>query len=334
MSEQRALLVDDDDSWREILQEILEDSGFQVTVASTLEEAQVGARQASHQIAVVDLSLGGEDHRNQDGLLVLDAVGKADPKCQCILLTGFATVELAVSVITEGKAKTCLRKESFSRAEFRSLLNEASKTAPLAPETRSPAPQSFRGKALLVEDDAGWRELLRELLAEVGLAAVECTSFAEARGHLKNEDWLLAVLDLQLSSSVEKENQDGLKLLGVLRESEIPTVVVSGTSSTEVVEKVFEEKDILGFFEKQNFQRRAFLELLEGALQPSALDVLTERERETLELLAQGLTNQKIADALFISPNTVKRHLKAVFEKLGVNNRAAAAALVIRDSLE
>ena len=56
------------------------------------------------------------------------------------------------------------------------------------------------------------------------------------------------------------------------------------------------------------------------------MDVLTQRERETLELLAEGLTNQKIADALFISPNTVKRHLKAVFEKLGVKNRAEAAA--------
>ncbi|HIB68837.1 MAG TPA: LuxR family transcriptional regulator [Phycisphaerales bacterium] len=64
---------------------------------------------------------------------------------------------------------------------------------------------------------------------------------------------------------------------------------------------------------------------------PNALDVLTEREREVLDLLAEGLTNSQIADKLFISANTVKRHLKSVFEKLDVNNRAAAAALVVRE---
>ena len=57
-----------------------------------------------------------------------------------------------------------------------------------------------------------------------------------------------------------------------------------------------------------------------------------EREREVLDLLAAGLTNIQIGEKLFISANTVKRHLKAVFEKLGVNNRAAAAALVTRES--
>ena len=52
----------------------------------------------------------------------------------------------------------------------------------------------------------------------------------------------------------------------------------------------------------------------------------TDRDREVLDLLVQGLTNKQIADRLFISPNTVKRHLKAVFAKLEVNTRAAAVA--------
>ena len=56
------------------------------------------------------------------------------------------------------------------------------------------------------------------------------------------------------------------------------------------------------------------------------LSVLTEREIEVLTLVAQGLTNKEIASALFISVNTVKRHLKPIFEKLEVNSRAAASA--------
>lgn len=51
---------------------------------------------------------------------------------------------------------------------------------------------------------------------------------------------------------------------------------------------------------------------------------LSERETEVLKLVAQGLTNAQIARGLFISPNTVNRHLNSIYHKLGVNSRAAA----------
>jgi RNA polymerase sigma factor (sigma-70 family) len=56
---------------------------------------------------------------------------------------------------------------------------------------------------------------------------------------------------------------------------------------------------------------------------------LTEREREVFDLLARGMTNKEIAEALVITTNTVKRHLKAIFEKLKVHTRSAAAAKAI-----
>ncbi len=61
----------------------------------------------------------------------------------------------------------------------------------------------------------------------------------------------------------------------------------------------------------------------------SELDCLTEREREVFDLLAKGMTNKEIADVLVITTNTVKRHLKAIFEKLGVHTRSAAAAKAV-----
>lgn len=57
------------------------------------------------------------------------------------------------------------------------------------------------------------------------------------------------------------------------------------------------------------------------------LDVLTVRERELLAALADGWTNQQIAARIGISRNTVKYHLKNLYEKLDVNNRAMAVAL-------
>jgi LuxR family maltose regulon positive regulatory protein len=54
------------------------------------------------------------------------------------------------------------------------------------------------------------------------------------------------------------------------------------------------------------------------------IDPLSAREQEVLEVLAQGASNQEIAQTLVIAPNTVKRHVQTIFAKLGVRNRTQA----------
>jgi DNA-binding NarL/FixJ family response regulator len=61
-----------------------------------------------------------------------------------------------------------------------------------------------------------------------------------------------------------------------------------------------------------------------------ALPALTPRETEVLSWLAKGKTNRDIADILGMSHRTVNKHLEHIFEKLGVETRAAAAALASR----
>jgi DNA-binding CsgD family transcriptional regulator len=63
-----------------------------------------------------------------------------------------------------------------------------------------------------------------------------------------------------------------------------------------------------------------------GISDPDELERLTTREAEILELVAAGLTNAAIAERLWISPGTVKKHLDNIYEKLGVANRTAAVA--------
>ena len=55
------------------------------------------------------------------------------------------------------------------------------------------------------------------------------------------------------------------------------------------------------------------------------MDLLTEREREIAGMVALGDSNQEIAEALFLSPKTVERHVTNILAKLGLRNRTEVA---------
>jgi DNA-binding NarL/FixJ family response regulator len=60
---------------------------------------------------------------------------------------------------------------------------------------------------------------------------------------------------------------------------------------------------------------------------------LTQRERDILRMLASGFTNEQIGRALFISPETVKTHVRKAMVKLGADTRTQAVATALRASL-
>jgi DNA-binding NarL/FixJ family response regulator len=79
-----------------------------------------------------------------------------------------------------------------------------------------------------------------------------------------------------------------------------------------------------------------FKDLKMGAEKKSAQKadtVLSPREGEVLQLVAQGATNKEIGDSLFISENTVKTYLRNIMEKLHLANRSQAAAYAVKRGL-
>jgi two-component system nitrate/nitrite response regulator NarL len=66
---------------------------------------------------------------------------------------------------------------------------------------------------------------------------------------------------------------------------------------------------------------------------PRDRPIMSERERQTLTLIAEGLSAPEIGQALHLSTATVKTHLQHIYEKLGVSERAAAVAEAMRRGL-
>ncbi len=351
---QRGLIIEDDLAWQEIISETFSDCGIGIDIASNLDDAIHRIQEKSHRVATIDLSLDSANHNNHDGLNVLRVLNEKDPGCFAILLTGYATVEIAVSAITDYHALSCLRKESFDRAQFEEIIRRAINSPPqLVQEPSGIRSMDYEQQRdfpnienqpqnneciLIVEDDAGWRNIISEIIKSIGFQAHACGGFGEALGKLRRKKYALAVIDLSLSSPklFQKENTqdqkwEGIRLIDITKATRIPTIVLTGIASHEEIEHIYNEHEVHICLEKQNFNRDLFISAVMDALKAQEpikqFSDLTTREWEVFNLLAKGATNKEIAEQLCITSNTVKRHLKSIFEKLEIHNRSAAVAL-------
>ena len=84
---------------------------------------------------------------------------------------------------------------------------------------------------------------------------------------------------------------------------------------------------------KMTLSPEAAQALVQATRTPSESGDLTEREREVLKWMVEGLNNAEIAGCLIISLSTVKYHISNIFMKLGVDNRVAAVTMAMQKKM-
>jgi len=336
-----ALIVDDDPRWRAIVAEVLSELGCCITATEAPPESLTG-----YPLAVLDIALDPAALDNRDGLALMKQLTRIGTRC--IILSGLVNADLAAEIEQQPHILAVLQKDSFRRDHFIHLIRQA-----------FALPIDSAPRVLIVEDDAKWRAIYEELLCDAGYAVQTAISYGEARGWLQRLEFALAIVDLHLiSAATRQDNRDGFLFLRAARQRGLPTIVVSALGLPDDIDRAYEEFGVFAFVEKEGFDRHTFIRMVEEAIRshlidvqafappapieiatPSAapvdrtLGILTEREREVLAQLVQGYTNRQISETLGITPNTVKKHVDHILQKLEVSSRAGAVAVALRTGL-
>ena len=189
-------------------------------------------------------------------------------------------------------------------------------------------------RILIVDDHPFFLFGLTAILEEELLArSVACVStLAEAVEDLRQApETALVLLDLSL------QGEAGLSLFAELERLGLPVpVVVISSRDDETSVRAAKSAGAVGFLHK-SADRRSLVRMIQRVsrgdlyyptLQAPAVqsDSLTPRQLEVLVLLAEGLPNKRICQALDLTEHTVKTHLKAIFAYLGVHNRTECVA--------
>ncbi|HMX39629.1 MAG TPA: response regulator transcription factor [Saprospiraceae bacterium] len=206
-------------------------------------------------------------------------------------------------------------------------------------------------RLLLADDHQLVRKGFRALLEELDFVEVvaEAANGREVLQLLRNgarADVALLDYEMPLMNGLEAAEQIGREFMGM------KVIILTMLQSKELVQEAI-EKGVKGFLFKDTspeelgeairrvagggsyFSSEVTRTLARPASNADAqlLEQLSEREREVLRMVAQGMNSREIGQRLFISPRTVDTHRNNMLQKLGVNGIAGLTQFALRNKL-
>lgn len=207
-------------------------------------------------------------------------------------------------------------------------------------------------RILIVDDHAVVRQGVRALLeTEPGIEIVgEARDGVEALAKIRDLEPDIVLLDLVMPRMegldvIRRVAADGLKsrilvLTSFATDDKVFPAIKAGalgyllkdSGPRELLDAIYQvhrgESSL-----SPSIARKLVLELSRPAQQPLTTDPLTPREVEVLQVIARGLSNQEIADELFVSEATVRTHVSNILSKLHLASRTQAALYALREGL-
>lgn len=193
-------------------------------------------------------------------------------------------------------------------------------------------------KVVIVDDHEVTRIGVKAILEAKGYQVIGSFSSAEkAFKFVEKSPPDFLIIDLRLDS------QSGLELGKKIKKRwpEIKAILFTGFSRevtlTPEIKTYFDgcvlkdepTEDIVKAIQAAHKGTFFISPLLEKAMKEAEKELITPREREILRLMKDGLTVKEASKKLFLSPSTIKAHLRTIYKKLQVNNRAQAVSKAI-----
>lgn len=191
----------------------------------------------------------------------------------------------------------------------------------------------------VVDDDAALRDSLTWLLESVGLRASTHATAQEFLGNWHDPDCAACLLlDVRMPGMGGLQVQELLAAQGV----DLPVIVITGHGDLELCRRAFKAGAVE--FLTKPIDEHALLEAVQKAVRAhilsrarlaasrqarERLERLSERERDVLGLIVDGLSNKQIAQRLGLSPRTVETHRANLFAKLEAGSLAELIRLYL-----
>jgi DNA-binding NarL/FixJ family response regulator len=291
------LVADDSAETLAMLSDVLEGAGFTAFVALRGDRALSIARQVTPDLILLDAVMPG-----MDGFETCRAL-KHEPslaRVPVIFMTGLSAPEDVVRGLEAGGVdyvtKPIVPQELLARIRVHLANARVEKSARAALDSA--------GRYLLAADEAGrllwWTPQAGTLMAgALGQPLAEGVSLPSPLAEALSAGGDPARIETMLNR------------------------VEGGSLHVQGVGRLAPGEVLLRVSEASAMQTGGIEERLRQSYQ------ISTREAEVLNWLAQGKTNRDIAEILDVSPRTVNKHLERIFRKIGVENRTAAAAIVL-----